>query len=255
MADLYEITLANGIPVAGDGDVKTINSLMEDGALAGVGRLSDAASASTDFTPASMISILKMVSKVLQDMRLDWPDSLGAGGGLKIDSSGMPILVSGNLTVTQMAGTVSSVSFASGTVAYSANDVVGAGGGNGALQFSAVAPGVTALQIITASLEIDRAAIISGETTYRLYLYNVTPPSALADNAAFDLSATDRAAFLGYIDFPVLGDHGSTLYVELNNINKVIKTVSQSIFGYLVTVGPFTPVASNYKITLGSRQL
>ena len=33
MANLFIITLADGIPVSGDGDVKTINALMEDGAL------------------------------------------------------------------------------------------------------------------------------------------------------------------------------------------------------------------------------
>jgi hypothetical protein len=41
----------------------------------------------------------------------------------------------------------------------------------------------------------------------------------------------------------------------VNNINKVVKTVSAQMFGYLVTIGPFTPTAVGYKVTVGSRLL
>jgi hypothetical protein len=256
MPDLFEITLADGIPVAGDGDVKTINSLMEDGALTTIGNMTDPANGSVDALPASVVAVLKNISLLLQQLRVDWPDSLGVSGGLKIDGSGTPLPISGTVNITQSAGAVAVTSFTCGTTAYAANDVVGAGGGNAAIQFVGIAPGAVSIQIISATLEIDRAAVISGETTYRLYLYNVTPPSALADSAIFDLSSPgDRSAFLGYIDFPALIDLGSTLYIEVNNLNKVIKTASASVFGYLVSVGPFTPTAALYKLTLGARQL
>src|SRR5437762_3328024 len=38
------------------------------------------------------------------------------------------------------------------------------------------------VKITSAELEIDAAAVQAGETSYRLYLYSVTPPSAPADN-------------------------------------------------------------------------
>ena len=61
--------------------------------------------------------------------------------------------------------------------------------------------------------------------------------------------------FLGYIDFGTPLDLGSTLYVETNNLNKVIKTTGTNIFGYLVTAGAYMPVASAFKVKLGACQL
>jgi hypothetical protein len=145
MPDLFEIELADGIPVQGDGTVKTINSLMEDGALATIGSKSDPASSATDGTPASQVAVLKMLSSVLQSLRQDWPDALGTGGGLKVEGSGQPINVTGNVTVTQVAGTVAVASFTCGTTAYAAGDIVGAASGSAALQFTAVAPGAAAI--------------------------------------------------------------------------------------------------------------
>jgi len=255
MPDLYQVTLADGIPVAGDGDAKTINALMEDGALATIGTKSDPAVSITGDGPASVVSLLKKISEVLQSMRLDWPDSLGAGGGLKVDGSGAPLTVSGTINTTLSTGAVSPASFTCGAALYEANDVVGAGGGNAVMQFVAIAAGAATIVIDSVSLSIARSAIISGETTYRLHLYNVTPPSALPDGAAFDLAVADRAAYLGYIDIPTPVDMGSTLYVDKNAIGKVVKTASQHLFGYLVTVGTFTATAVAYKVTIGARSV
>jgi hypothetical protein len=252
--DLFVITLADGIPIAGDGDVKTINALMEDGALATIGRLSDAAVMSTDATPVSVISLLKQLSSTMQDIRGDLPSSLGTGGGLKIEGSGTPLPVTGTLTTVENQGAVAVTTFTCGTSPYGAGEVVGVGGGNAALFFAAIATGAAAIEIRSAELMIARSAVISGETTYRLHLYNVTPPSALADSVAFDLAAGDRSAYLGYIDFGTLQVLGSTLFSEVLNVGKMMKTASAGIYGYLQTIGAFTPTAAQYRITLGARQ-
>lgn len=251
MADLFIITLADGIPVAGDGDVATINALMEDGALFTIGHVTDPANAATDATPVTSIALLKQLSKVLQDLRIDWPGALGAGGGLKVDGSGFPLPVTGTLNVVNSTGKVVQTNFTSGATAYPANAVV-----HGALSFIGVTGvGAATIDIMSLSLEIDRAAIISGETSYRLYLYNVPPPSNFADGAVFSLPAADRPAFLGYIDLPNVASLGQTVYCEVNNQNKVVQTLSASVYGYLVTNGPYTPTASNFKLTLSARQL
>jgi hypothetical protein len=85
-----------------------------------------------------------------------------------------------------------------------------------------------------------------------LYLYSVTPPSAIADNGAWDLPSGDRASFLGSIAIPTMVDLGSTLYVEVNNIGKQVKLSGTHLFGYLVTVAGFTPAANSevYKLTV-----
>lgn len=141
---------------------------------------------------------------------------------------------------------------------YTANDVVG--GALAALTFANFAPVTLAggagpqMMITGVQLECDIAAVPAGMVNMRLYLYNVTPPSALADNAAWDLPAGDRASFLGYIDCGTPVDLGSTLYVEANGINKLIAlpAASTSLFGYLVTIGGYTPAANSevYKLTL-----
>lgn len=144
-----------------------------------------------------------------------------------------------------------SVTRPANTTAYAANDVVGATAA--AITFASMGPSGKEIMITSAALEIDAAAIITGETNYRLYLYNVTPPSALADNAAFDIPSGDRASFLGYVDLGFPQDLGSTLYVESNIINKQITLSGTSLFGYLVTNGAFTPTSARvHKITLHS---
>jgi len=138
------------------------------------------------------------------------------------------------------------------TNAYTANDVIGAAtGSTAALTFATMGPSAGRIMLTSCSLEIDLAAIISGMTSYRLHLYNVTPPSALGDNAAFDLPSGDRASYLGFVELGSPVDLGSTLYVELNGLNKQILLSGTSIFAYLVTIGAYTPSSADvFKITL-----
>lgn len=124
---------------------------------------------------------------------------------------------------------------------YTANDVLG-----GALTFAGIGSTSGGEVLITsASLEIDVTAVPAGMSSFRLYLYNVTPPSALADNAAWDIPAGDRASFLGYVDLGTPVDLGSTLYVKADIINAQIKLAGSSVFGYLVTNGGFTPAGNS----------
>lgn len=158
----------------------------------------------------------------------------GAGDGI---SRGY---ASGMVTVTRPAD----------TDAYTANDVVGATAA--AITFPTMGPSAGGEVIITSvAFERDVTAVISGETTYTLHLYSVTPPSALADNAAFDLPSGDRASYLGSIFLGAPVDLGSTLYVEQNGVNKQVTLASGSLYGYLVTAGAYTPAsAAVYRIGL-----
>lgn len=136
--------------------------------------------------------------------------------------------------------------------AYAANDVLGpATGSTAALTFTGIGPSGGHIMITSVEFERDVAALISGETSYNLYLYSVTPPSALGDNAAFDLPSGDRASFLGKISLGVPVDEISTLYIRTDAVNAHIKLASADLFGYLVTVGAYTPAsASIHKVTL-----
>jgi hypothetical protein len=138
-----------------------------------------------------------------------------------------------------------SVTRTSDTNAYAANDVLGAAtGSTAALTFASMGPAAGEIVITSASFQRNVSAIISGETSYVLHLYNVTPPSALGDNTAFDLPSGDRASYLGSISLGSPVDLGSTLYVATDGINKQITLASSSLYGYLVTVGAYTPTSA-----------
>lgn len=129
------------------------------------------------------------------------------------------------------------------TTAYTAGDVVG-----GAITFPDMGSTIGRdVVITTASLRIDVSAIPAGMTSFRLHLYSVTPPSALADNAAWDLPAGDRASYLGYIDVGSPADVGSTLYCQVDQVNKQLRlgSAETSLYGYLVTNGAFTPAGNS----------
>jgi len=128
------------------------------------------------------------------------------------------------------------------TTAYTAGDVVG-----GVITFqNAALGGGGNIFVNFVSLLWNLNAIPSGMTTFRLHLYNVTPPSNLADNVAWDLPAGDRAAYLGYIDLGAPVDVGASLYVQTVGPSltmQQVSAISSSLYGYMVTGGGYTPGA------------
>lgn len=130
------------------------------------------------------------------------------------------------------------------TTAYTAGDVVG-----GVITFANATPGSNAGVFVNfASLLWNLAAVPSGMTSFRLHLFSVTPPSALADNTAWDLPSSDRAAYLGFIDLGTPADVGSSVYVQTSGPNLTMQQMfaaSTSLFGYMVTNGGYTPGESD----------
>lgn len=133
------------------------------------------------------------------------------------------------------------------TTAYTAGDVVGATAA--AITFASIGPAAGHIIITSADLRVDVTAVPSGMTSFRLHLYNATPPSALADNAPWDLPSGDRASYLGYIDLGTPVDLGSTLFVQTPTDfrKELLMGASTSLFGYLVTNGGYTPTSAAVK--------
>jgi hypothetical protein len=159
------------------------------------------------------------------------------------------------VTLASVGHTASaSITRTNDTNAYTANDVIGAAtGATAAVQFSSIGASAGGEVLLTsATLEIDAASVPSGMTSFNLALYNVTPPSALGDNAAWDLPSGDRVSYLGTVGLGTIADVGATLYVATDLINRQITIPSGgSLFGYLITVGAYTPAAQTvHKITL-----
>lgn len=134
--------------------------------------------------------------------------------------------------------------FTPAAAAHGAVDVVG-----GAKEFKGLSQSnASGVQIVSASLMVATGTLVT--TVWRVHLYGVTPPSALADNDLFDIPSGDRSAYLGYIDIAQLVDIGSTLFVQSDNLNKAIRLSGRSAFGYLVATSGITTEAVAHTVTL-----
>lgn len=162
-----------------------------------------------------------------------------------VDSS--VAIVGADGSVASFGGYISSATATAVAEAYSAGDVI-----QGALTFANIAPATGgSILISNTRLRVDATAVQSGETSYTLQLYSATPPSALANNAAWDLPSGDRAVYVGAIALGTVVDLGSTLYVEQTGLTKQITVpAGGSLFGYLVTNGAFTATAAARVVTL-----
>jgi hypothetical protein len=141
-----------------------------------------------------------------------------------------------------IGGYSASASFTPAASSHTAGDAVGV-----AAEFALNAPAASLLKIVSASLLV--AGGTNETSTWRVYLSNVTPPSALADDAPYVLAAADRATFIGYFDFAQLVDIGDSLYIEATP-NKIIRLTGTSVFGYLVNLTTVTPAAVARTVTL-----
>jgi hypothetical protein len=127
---------------------------------------------------------------------------------------------------------------------YTAEDAVGDVGGSAIMEFPGLlTPGTTFL-VMSVMLEYHVAAL-PASAAFRLELYNASP-TAIADNAAWDLGSADRTKHVGTIILDTLLDRVSTLKVDMDKINKLIPAgASRSLFAILVASAGFTPAGNS----------
>jgi hypothetical protein len=140
---------------------------------------------------------------------------------------------------------------AANTTAYTANDVYG-----GVFELQNI--GASGGFIFIESLDIifNITAVPAGMSTFTLYLYGVTPPSAIADNLPFSISSGDRASILnprGIALSASLAQGGGSVVAEARNLSQLYKLTGTSLFGYVVTSGAFTPAANSESFTIRVR--
>lgn len=274
MSNLTSVGVTSGVPTSGTGTVSTIDNLLALG--------SPISDGSTNLVAVKAASTAPVASDKALVVAMS-PNSVNANGQATMANSApvviasnqsaiatAPVLVAGTAVIGKVGidqttpGTTNAVSiaasghtgtatFTTGTTSYAVNDVVGASGASGALDFGVCGISANNVLVTSVELEIDSATIIAGETNYILYLYNVTPASAINDSSPFTLGAGDRAAFLSKITLPNVSVEGvttATLYCRTDGINQHVKLAGTDLFGYLVSVGTFTPTARVYKITV-----
>jgi hypothetical protein len=171
------------------------------------------------------------------------PTTTGAG-----TSTGAARVIEATDSLLVQPGLTASATFTPAANSHTANDCNGAAG-----TFALGAISASRVMILSAELLINSAT--AEATAWRLYLYDVTPPSAIADDGAFDLGTGDQASFLGYVDLGTAVDLGTTQWVETHFVNKPVKLAGTGVFGYLVNLTTLTPAAVAHTVRLKAGQL
>lgn len=144
-----------------------------------------------------------------------------------------------------------SITRPSNITAYEAKDVIGkadsvtpAAAGSAVLKFADITSLGGVLKIVGADLMVHTAAVIAGMANFTLHLYD-SEPEAKLDGATWDLTAADRAKYLGSISLGTPVDVGATLFVETNGLAKQVKLAEAGgdLYGVLVTDGAFVPTS------------
>lgn len=133
----------------------------------------------------------------------------------------------------------------SNTTPYAAGDVIGATGGSAIHTLATAGPSGGYVLIQSIAMVTHDTSVPTGMSSFRVHFYNASP-TAIADNAAFDLLATDHGKYLGYVDLPTPQDFGSSIYTQTEYTGRLVKlaTGSTSLFIEIETRGAFTPVSA-----------
>ena len=125
--------------------------------------------------------------------------------------------------------------------AYTAGDVVGDASGSAILTFEGFGESIGEVEVLAADLRCHVASVPAGQTTWDLHLFNASP-TAIADNAAFDLVAGDRSKYLGKLTIAAMVDEISTIAITTTFTNRYFTPgTNGKVYGLLKTVGGFTP--------------
>jgi len=139
------------------------------------------------------------------------------------------------------------------TTAYTAGDVVGSA--TSAIHtMTAAGPSGGFVLLQSMALFIGSTAVPSGMGAFRVHLYNASP-TAIADNAVFDLVSGELNAYMGFVDLPTPADFGSTIYTQTDYIGRLVKlaAASTSLFAEIETRGAYTPESgTTYELRMGT---
>jgi hypothetical protein len=193
------------------------------------------------------------------------------GPNKQIVHAGQPVSTTNPLPVTLAGGTAGgtpvpvasvgyesskSVTRPSNTTAYTAGDVIGiadagtpANAGSAILELANLGPAGGDVVVDKVELTIELNAVPSGMANFRAHFYNASP-TAILDNAAFDLPVADDAKHLGWVDIVTPEDLGSVLKSSAIPLQSFRLAPGQtSLWVILETRGGYTPASGTvYKL-------
>ena len=173
------------------------------------------------------------------------PDLISPAGGdiglqRRSDGSYASLVTSGAYT------SAATITRPSNTTAYAAGDVVGDTGGSAIISLTEAGPSGGFVIIQSISLIFSDSTVPSGMGAFRVHLYSASP-TAIADNAAFDLVSGERASYLGFVDLAAPQDLGSTIYTQVDYPGRLVKlaAASTTLFVEIETRNAYTPVSAS----------
>jgi len=137
------------------------------------------------------------------------------------------------------------------TTGYTAGDVIGiadsgtpANAGSAIITLPSIGPAGGYILVQSVRLMIGATSVPAGMGAFRLHLYTASP-TAILDNAAFDLVSGDVGKYAGFIDLPTPADFGSILISQLDYAGTLLKLAagSSTLYAELETRGAYTPAA------------
>lgn len=194
------------------------------------GTLVDPSAGGGDASAANQVTIIGHVDAI--DGKLAALQS----GAMPVGDNGSSLTVDGRCY--RFAGTITRPA---NTTAYATGDAIGDTGGSAIITLSNIGPSGGFIQIQSIRLLIYSGTLPTPMTGLRLHLYQ-TSPTAIADNAAWDLVSGDRSTYLDFIDLPMPTDMGSTLFTKADYPGSLLKLADgyTSLFGILQTVSGAT---------------
>jgi hypothetical protein len=173
--------------------------------------------------------------------------------------SRIPALQSGAVPVGDNSGSLTvdgksyraavTITRPSNTTAYAAGDVVGiadsgtpANAGSAIITLSSIGPAGGSVLIQSVLLMIGNST--PPASAFRLHLYTESP-TAILDNAAFDLVAGDVGKYAGYIDLPAPQDFGGIAVTQSDYAGTLVKlaATSTTLYAILEARSAYTPAS------------
>ncbi len=258
-ATLGQKTMANSMAVALASDQSSIPVTVSGVATAAnqasgltlVGAVTETAPAS-DTASSGLNGRLQRIAQRLTSLIAQLPATLGQ----KASSASLAVVIASDQSAVTVASSGNFVRVArtrpANSTPYSALDVIGDVGGSAIITFPSFGATNDNMRITSCRVRYDVAGLPAGMAALRLHLYTASP-TAIVDNAAWDLVAGDRASYVGFVDIPTPADLGATLFAQVDRIDTHVKLASTSLFGVLQTIGGFTPAANSetFSVELG----
>ena len=135
-------------------------------------------------------------------------------------------------------------------VPYAINDVVSSSTLSGVNMTFSI--GTASVLLMGATFVNSEASVPAGQSGFKLHLYNAAP-TAIVDNAAFNLIAADRAKYIGYMQFDLPLDVGDSNISQNNNANIVAKSANGILYGVLTTDTAYTASSTTSTVNITVR--